>query len=517
MTFYAALRFRFFLVFFLFGSLCLKAQVTKNSLDVVRVEGGLISGSVSGSVHIFKGVPFAAPPVGDLRWKEPQPVTSWSGTKTCTTFGASPIQNDPKPFMMWSEEFITPPKPLSEDCLYLNIWTAAKTSQEKLPVLVWIHGGAFTSGSGACAIYDGESIAKEGIVYVSINYRLGVFGFLAHPELTAESPHKSSGNYGLMDQIAALKWIKKNISAFGGDPDRVTIAGQSAGSMSVQALVASPLCKGLFKGAIAESGAMGGRRPSVSLNAAEKNGSALSAKVNSNDLKVMRRLSADSLLALGNSLPFGSFFPITDGYVLPEDGPKIFEGRQHNDVALMAGWVTGDAALMGPGLPADKFKATADNYESRKEDFLLLFPSDTEQTSTESQQKLAIIQFAALPYHRWATVNKTPCYIYQFSYVPTDKPGFPNYGAFHTSEVPFALHTLKKWDRPWKDEDYAVEKSMTAYWVNFVKTGNPNGKGLPQWKPYTKTEGNFMEFSKQPSPHAELFAKEFQFFESIRK
>ncbi len=323
---------------------CAQQEALKPSLDVVKTEGGFVSGTLEDSVYIFKGVPFAAPPVGDLRWQEPKPVKQWSDTLACKNFSASPIQNDPKPFMMWTEEFISPPQPLSEDCLYLNIWSGASSADEKLPVLVWIYGGGFNSGSGACAIYDGKAIAKQGIVYVSINYRVGVFGFMAHPDLTKESQHNSSGNYGLMDQIAALKWIKNNIAAFGGDPEKVTIAGQSAGSFSVQALVASPLTKGLFRGAIAQSGAMS-QGPAMNLQAAEKIGSSLSEKLKSTSVSSLRQLTADSMLSLANTLPFGSLFPIVDGYVIPEDMNTIFEKKQHQDVAVMAGWVMGDADL----------------------------------------------------------------------------------------------------------------------------------------------------------------------------
>ncbi|HRH60881.1 MAG TPA: carboxylesterase family protein, partial [Chitinophagaceae bacterium] len=230
----------------------------KNKAPVVKTNAGLISGIINddATVRIYKGIPFAAPPVGELRWKAPQPLQSWSGVKKCDAFSASPMQNKPTPFMMYTPEFLIPEQPISEDCLYLNVWTAAKSSKEKRPVIVWIYGGGFVSGGSACAIYDGENLAKKGVVFVSINYRVGVFGFLAHPELTKESNGKGSGNFAFLDQIAALQWVKKNIEAFGGDPNRVTIAGQSAGSFSVNALMASPVAKGLFQRAIGESGAM---------------------------------------------------------------------------------------------------------------------------------------------------------------------------------------------------------------------------------------------------------------------
>jgi para-nitrobenzyl esterase len=493
---------------------CSGKQQEREAVPVVKTDKGFVSGITNNGVRSYKGVPYAAPPIGQLRWKETQPHATWKDTLKCTQFGASPMQNDPKPFMMWTEEFITPPRPLSEDGLYLNIWTTAKSPEEKLPVLVWIHGGAFSSGSGACAIYDGEALAKKGIIYVSINYRLGVFGFLAHPDLTKESGRNSSGNYGLRDQIEALKWIHNNIKAFGGNPDRVIIAGQSAGSMSVQALVASPLTKGLIHGAIAESGTIT-NRPSPSLANAEKTGLTLSEKIKAKDINALRALSADSVLALANTLPFGSFFPITDGYVLPSDPQTIFERKEQNDIPVLAGWVTGDADLgMREVQTADKFKAyVAATFKANKDEFLELFPASSDDEAKVSQRKLAVMQFAAAGDRQWLLSNKSKGYLYEFSYVPTDKPGFSNYGAFHTSEVPFALHTLSKWNRPWTEKDKKVEKYMSEYWINFVKTGDPNGKGLPEWKAYDQKEGNVMEFNEQPVLKREMWQKEFALIE----
>jgi len=494
---------------FILIGFAIKAQ---NPLDVVNTKSGLISGTSANGIHIFKGIPFAAPPVKDLRWKAPQPVKPWSGTLACTKFGPSPVQNDPKPFRMWTQEFIAPAEPLGEDCLYLNVWTPAKSSSEKLPVLVWIYGGGFVSGSGACPIYDGENIVKEGIVYVTINYRVNVFGFLAHPDLTAESSFKNSGNYGLMDQIAALKWVKENIIAFGGDPDKVTIAGQSAGSFSVQALVASPLTKGLFRGAIAQSGADDGD-PGPPLAQAEQTGIKLFERI-----ATARALPADSVLKLASKLPFGSFTPIIDGYVLPTDVGQIIENGKQNDVPVILGWVTGDADLVvGPPQSAEQFRETAKTtYGDKVAEFNKLFPSATEDQLKNSQRKLALLRFAGFPDYAWANSNKHKSFIYEFSYVPTDKPGFPNYGAFHTSEVPFALHTLNRWERPWKETDFKVEKFMTAYWVNFVKNGNPNGNSLPEWKPFDKAHGNIMELGEQPVSTPGIFKSEFSFLESTQ-
>lgn len=485
-----------------------------DELPVVKTSSGFVQGAIHDGVQIFKGVPFAEPPVGDLRWKAPVSKRSWTDTLRCTRFGASPIQNPPVPFAMWSQEFITPAEPLSEDCLYLNIWAPANSSGRRLPVLVWIHGGAFTSGSGACAVYDGEALAKKDIVYISINYRLGVLGFMAHPELTAESPDKSSGNYGLMDQIAALNWIQENVERFGGDPGKVTIAGQSAGSMSVQALVASPLAKGLFRGAIGESGAMT-NRPTAGLKEAERVGITLA---NGKSLSELRQMSADSLLARGNKIPFGSFFPITDGYVLPLGVGEIFEKHLQNDVPTLAGWVEGDGALAvrEPLKAADFRKNALAMFGKQMGEFDRLFPATTDTEAAASQDKLGRMRFAGYPDHRWLILNSSPGYLYEFTFVPTDKPGFPNYGAFHTSEVPFALHTLSKWDRPWQQRDYDVEKYMSGYWLNFVRNGDPNGNGLPEWKRYNTANGFVMEFGTQPKLHEGRYRDEFRLLGSAQ-
>lgn len=484
-------------------------------LKTIKTQNGLVSGFKSGEVNIYKGIPFAAPPVGNLRWKAPQPVANWTGVKQCTEFSASPFQTNPVPFYCWSEEFIAPPQPLSEDCLYLNVWSGANSVQEKRPVFVWIYGGGFGSGSAACAIYDGEEMAKQGIVFVSINYRVGPFGFMAHPELSKEQ-NNASGNYGLMDQIAALKWVQQNIAAFGGDPNKVTIAGQSAGSMSVNCLVASPLAKGLFKGAIAQSGGLLANRIPSSLSDAEKMGETIQKKANANSLAELRQKSAEEILKITQSS--GLRLGVTlDSYVLPNDIVKQFKEGKHNDVALMTGWVAGDAGLIpAQGLSAEKFKQQAtEKYGEKAQDYLKIFPANTDEEAKTTQSRLSLISFAAMPSHLWAGYNKSPSYLYQVLHVPTDKPNFPNYGAFHTSEVPYALHTLHTWKRPWQAHDLAVEKLMSSYWINFIKTGNPNGEGLPAWKKYDKKEGIILEIDKQTAQKPALFKKEFDLLEGL--
>jgi para-nitrobenzyl esterase len=486
--------------------------------SIVQTSYGPVEGLREGKINIFKGIPYATPPVGAKRWTAPERHTGWTEIKKCTAWGPSAMQSTPVPFMMWTEEFIAPPKPLGEDCLYLNIWTAGNSPRDKLPVLVWIHGGGFTGGAASCAVYDGKAMAERGIVFVSINYRLGVFGFFSHPELTAASGHQASGNYGLMDQAFALQWVKENIAAFGGDPNAVTIAGQSAGSMSVNALVASPIAKGLFQRAIAQSGGLLNGRFSKSLKDAEAIGKELQEKAGAASVEALRGKSAEEILELSSKFPFGSFAPVLDDYVLPMDMEALFKNGQHSDVPVLTGWVRGDGSLMGaPGLNADQFRSqSAKTYGTHAEAYLQLFPGNTDEEAKAAQLKTAMLQFAGIPAHRWAMSNKQPVFMYEYRFVPTDKPGFPNYGAFHTSEVPFAFHTLAYWKRPWQPRDYEMEKRMTAYWVNFISTGNPNGKGLPAWNPYDKTRGTILVLDEQTQQQHGLYSKEFAFFDSLQ-
>lgn len=501
----------FSMIICLVAAACSHVKESTQAPLIVTTQAGRIKGILENDVFAFKGVPFAAPPVGELRWKEPQPLEPWNDTLSCSEFRASPMQNEPKAFRMWTEEFQPPVKPISEDCLYLNIWTPSTSSTEKLPVMIWIPGGGFVNGSGSVPIYNGEAFAREGIVYVSINYRVNIFGFMAHPQLSAESGRNSSGNYGIMDQIAAIKWVKNNIEAFGGDPERITIAGQSAGSASVQAVVSSPLAHDLFQGVIAQSGTLTGRRLRT-LEEGEQIGMLLSEKFRLPGIAAMRNLSADSILAIGNTLPFGSFGPIMDGYVIPDDLKEKFEKGKSQQVPLMAGWVTGDA-MRDPRTLNEFRDFAAENYKGREDEFFKLFPATSDEVSAESQHKLALVQSLVYPYSRWAASNTGNSYLYQFTFVPVDKPDFPNYGAFHSAEIPYAFHSLKYWDRPWRAEDYAVQKYMSAYWMNFVKTGNPNGNGLAAWKPYDES-GNIMELGSEPILKQHLYKEELEFINS---
>ncbi len=479
----------------LFLLLGLSSQISAQNA-IVKTNNGKIQGAINAenTVRMYKGIPFAAPPVGNLRWKTPQPVQNWKGIKQCTAFSASPMQNKPQPFYCWSEEFIAQPEPLSEDCLYLNVWTSAKSKSEKQAVFVWIYGGGLSSGSANCAIYDGEEMAKKGVVFVSINYRVGVFGFMAHPELTKESDHQSSGNYGFLDQMAALRWVQKNIAAFGGDPNNVTIAGQSAGAFSVTALIASPLAKGLFHKAIAQSGGLLSNNLSQDLTKAEQQGTALMKKVNANSIAELRNKTSIELQEISNNQELGRFGTTLDGYVLPSNLKEHFRKGLQNQTPVLTGWVTGDGSFLGDSkLTVDDYKNEAQKkYGDKSSQFLSIFPASTNDEVKLVKQKLTMMDFAVLPAHLLAEFNSKTTYIYQFGHVPPDKPNFPNYGAFHTSEVPFALHTLHTWSRPWQKLDKDLENIMSSYWVNFAKTGNPNGNNLPEWKIYNKPSGNIL-------------------------
>lgn len=388
--------------------------------EVVLTTEGQVKGirDRENGIVVFKGIPYAASPVGDLRWKTPQTHEKWEGVLECTTFGPAAMQPDPNPFLMWTEEFIAPAEKMSEDCLYLNIWSKATSSEEKRPVILYIHGGAFSSGSGAVPIYNGKAMAEKGIVFVTINYRLGIFGFFAHPELTAESPHHASGNYGLLDQVAALKWIAENIKAFGGDPGNVTIAGQSAGAFSVNFLVASPLAKGLFHKAIAESG--GAVLPTnrfaenQTLENAEKDGDSLLHKLGIKNIAELRAVSAEDLLKA--RIYTG---PIVDGYFLPASLYTIFQEGKQNDVPVLTGWNANEGIFGGPPVNAETFRINArKEYGDQANEFLALFPAETEQEAEASQKLLGGLKIFGLQAFAWLTVQNAtgtkPVYMYHF-------------------------------------------------------------------------------------------------------
>lgn len=495
---------------------CTSTAPKGTTIDVnsVPTKAGIVSGTTSSdqAVKIFMGVPFAAPPVGDLRWKAPQPVAPWEGVRACVTPPASAIQAPPKPFMCWSKEFMAPESPLSEDCLFLNVWTTAKTAQDKMPVMVYIHGGAFTGGSGTVPLYNGEAMSRKGVVFVTINYRLGILGFLAHPELSAESELKTSGNYGILDQIAALKWVKENIAAFGGDPENVTIDGQSAGAFSVNMLVVSPLAKGLFQKAIAQSGGMFGRQLSLgqTLQSAEESGKQLTENLKIANMAALRAIPADSLLKIQ-----GRFGVTVDNVVIPPVYDTFAAGK-HNDVAVISGWNADDGVSFGPAPKADQFRENAKKqYGDKAEAFLKLFPASTDDEAAKSQKMVSQLFFGWNNY-AWARLQASmgtgKAYLYNFKRVP---PGEPNYGAFHSAEFGYALHTLKLWDRPFTDIDFKLEDIMSSYWVNFAKTGNPNGEGLPVWPAFSDNNPEIIELGDEVKAAPLPFKDQLKFMDEI--
>jgi para-nitrobenzyl esterase len=477
--------------------------------DQVLIAGGRLNGTVAADgIRMFKGVPFAAPPVGDLRWQAPQPVQPWKDVRPAKQFGPRAMQQPIFGDMNFRSNGV------SEDCLYLNVWTPAKSARERLPVLVYFYGGGFMAGDGSEPRYDGESMARHGIVAVTVNYRLGVFGFMAHPELTKESRNHTSGNYGLLDQAAALKWVKANIAAFGGDPQHVTIAGESAGSFSVSAQMASPLSKDLIVGAIGESGSLLGLQPLPTLAQAEQTGTNFATTVGAASLAALRALPAQQLLEAAGKPGAPRFSAIVDGYFLPQSPVEIYTAGQQAKVPLLVGWNSqemGYQALLGPSAPtAENFRyAVQKLYSNRAAEALRLYPAATDAEAEQSATDLASDRFIGYSTWKWADMQAQtggkPVYRYLYArprpamtpamgnsttglaggVVKGDAaapPAPPARGAVHSAEIEYALGNLASNKVfAWTPDDYQVSKTIQSYFANFIKTGNPNGAGLLTW------------------------------------
>ena len=466
---------------------------------VITINSGAISGIEKNGLMVFKGIPFAAPPVGNLRWKAPQPVKPWTNIKECTAFGPSPFQQSPFPFMCWSAEYLIPKEPINEDCLYLNVWAPKKTAQKKA-VIVYIYGGGFMSGGAGCDIYDGAAVANKDVVFVSINYRVGVFGFLAHPELSKEAPYQSSGNYGLLDMVAALEWVRDNISAFGGDPSRVTIAGQSAGAFAVNFLCASPLTKGLIHGAIAESGGSilpSSIRPNIQLKQAEQQGVEFAKTLGASSIQELRNKTSQEILASTGGLSA----PFEDGYFLPKSIFSIYDKNEQNDVPLLLGWNEDDKIMGKPATAKDYVELIKKQFGKNTDAVLALYPGNTDEEAAKSQGDLSRDQTFAVQGFAWANIQstngKSPVYVYNFNRkLPASSPE-TNFGAFHTGEVVYAYDNLFTVKRPWEKADHDLAKSMSTYWTNFVKTGNPNNSSLVKWPAYKINTMQVLQLDKK--------------------
>ena len=499
---------------FPFFLLMLISSLTNAQLNTatprVKIENGTLEGADESGIKTFKGVPFAAPPVGNLRWREPQAVKNWSGIRKADKFGPRAMQLNVFGDMNFRSDG------MNEDCLYLNVWTPANTGNEKLPVLVYFYGGGFIAGDGSELRYDGESMARKGIVAITVNYRLGVFGFLSYPELTKESPHHASGNYGLLDQSAALQWVQKNIAAFGGDPKRITIAGESAGSFSVSAQMASPLSKNIIAAAIGESGSLLGLNPVVNLKDAEKAGTDFATTVKANSLTELRAMPADQVLKATATAGFGRFPICVDGYFFPKSPLEIYEKGEQAHVPLLVGWNSQEMVyqmILGQDKPTlENYKKDIEKlYGEKSAEALTIYSDSNDEEAEQVATDLASDRFIGFSTWKWSNLqSKTggkPVYRYLYARprpqmraemgnataglaggVIKDSSANkapkmpPARGAVHSAEIEYALGNLptnRVYD--WQPEDYKVSEIMQTFFANFIKTGNPNGLGVPQW------------------------------------
>jgi para-nitrobenzyl esterase len=479
------------------------AQLAVSQIQTVKVTGGEVQGVVTEGVSIFKGIPFAAPPVGDLRWTAPAPVQPWTAVKKADAFGLACMQ---------TAGAMGNTGNVGEDCLYLNVWTPAKKPGEKIPVIIWIYGGGFSGGSTSTSMYDGMGFAKKGVVLVSVAYRVGPFGFLAHPELSRESG-RGSGNYGLEDMIAGMKWVKENIARFGGDPSNVTIFGHSAGGMAVNMLAASPPSKGLFHRAICMSGgsfaplqtsSQGGIGMGIpALKLAESTGEAFLKKLGAADIKAARAMSAEAIQKnTGGGMGGGGFRPVADGYVIPSDLYSIYQARRFNDTPILVGNTSDELGSFGGGgnITAAQFEQQIKSqYGPHADAILSVYPHSTDAEAAKSSKGISRESTFSWSTWTWARLQtqkgKGKAFEYYYDYhAPTAD------GSGHGSDVPYAFQTLSggRGGAP-KPEDLKLSDMISSYWVNFAKTGDPNGPGLPKWPAFTENDQQAMVFDAAPS------------------
>jgi para-nitrobenzyl esterase len=489
---------------------------------IVTIDSGSLEGEAKAGaapVRIFRGIPFAAPPTGDKRWKEPQPLKRWAGIRQATEFAPRCMQQP-----LFSDMMFRSPT-TSEDCLYLNVWAPGNrstSSKTRSPVLVYIYGGGFMAGDSSEKRYDGAVLARRGIVVVTMNYRLGVFGFFSHPQLTAASPHHASGNYGLLDQVAALNWVKRNIAAFGGDPGQITIGGESAGSMSVSALMASPLSRGTIARAIGESGAMMQKWTPPALAGAERKGAAFAKTIGAPSLAALRAIPASQLLAAQGEAKDMPFDAVIDGHFLVEPPSQTFSSGKAAHVPLLVGSNSQEApgsAVIGDGAP------TVANYRvglkrvlgDKADAMFALYPTKTNADVLPIATALASDDFLGLPTWKWFDLQRrtgAPTYYYYFTHVRprfvTDISGNPlPWGAVHSAEIEYALGNLDA--NPlyaWTDDDRQVAAIMSSYFANFIMTGDPNSGKLPAWPRASRNANKIRRQVIDVDTHASDFAEQ---------
>ncbi|MFC1490280.1 carboxylesterase/lipase family protein [Candidatus Latescibacterota bacterium] len=487
------MRNRIFLVVML--TMFISGQAFAQQPSPVSTDCGMVQGISENGLTVYKGIPFAAPPIGDLRWRAPQPAAKWDGVLQANKFAPGPIQGG------------NPPSGKSEDCLYLNVWTPAKSADDKIPVLVWIYGGGFGAGATSETNYSGEHLANKGVVLVSIAYRVGQLGFMAHPELSAESPNKVSGNYGLLDMISGLEWVKKNIEAFGGDPDKVTIFGESAGGIAVSMLCASPPAKGLFHGAISQSGgSFGPPRPTTypgenqkTLATAESEGLAYSKSAGVSSIAELRNIPVDKL-------PGGRGWPIIDGWVIPDDQYTLYEAGRFHDTPILVGYNSDEGASFSPPrTPKDYIDGVNLRYGPFAERLIKAYPVGTD-TVPKTARDLA--RDAAFGWHTWiwarlqAKIGESKAYYYYFDRhqeYPADSPR-AGYGTPHGADVPYVFKHLDASNPQVTETDLKISEAIATYWTNFAKFGDPNGVGVPTWPVFSDATPEVMYFDNIPHP-----------------
>jgi para-nitrobenzyl esterase len=502
------------LVIALGALLAVSGTVRAQLVDAVKVETGLVKGTLEDGLSVFRGIPYAAPPVGNLRWRAPQPAAKWQGVRMATEYGRACMQVN--------AAISNLPAP-SEDCLVVNVWTPAKRAGERMPVMVWIHGGGFTAGTPAEQLYHGEWLAQKGVVVVSVGYRLGVFGFLAHPALSAKNRHHVSGNYGLLDMIAALQWVQKNIASFGGNPGRVTIFGESAGAIAVSQLCASPLAKGLFHAAISESGgsfgpvrAGGGPGENMQpLDTAEKAGAAWAQSVGAGTFADLRAMPADKVMASAQRQR-GVSWPITDGWVIPDDQYRLYEARRYNDVPVLIGYNSDEGATFGvPTSQSAYVQSVKERYASFADKLLAVYPGGDTPAARKTARDLT--RDTAFGWHTvtWARLQQktgtSNVYLYYFDEHPAYAADSPRagFGTPHSEELPYVFRQLQEHRRPPPTpKDEAMSDLVRTYWTNFAKTFDPNGDGVPAWAAFTNAAPRMLQIAADATKAGPIVSEE---------